>query len=357
MARWLRRLLAVSPYLASGLVLSLVVAWGLPLVLATRGFGPVDAPLLLWHREPGLGPWTDAAPMMTVRRSVFSDWFIAEPAPSIAPGRFGWPAGVLEDSNGIARRAPSAVLAQPPEGESAIWARLDTGLAGWPFRCFASEAWFARRADGDLEPVPEFRWNAHLGRIDGLHALVPLRPIAVGLVLDVLFWATVSWCAVAGPREFRRRRREKYGRCAACGYAMDPHVVQRPTRCPECGAPFAQDPLGFAHVPEMHFQNHYAWLLLVSSLDIMLTWKILERGGLEVNPVARMVIDSWGMHGAIAFKFALMMWVIVTCEALARVRPRVGRLLALAAVLLSAAPVVWSLVLLSLHALRSGGPH
>jgi hypothetical protein len=99
----------------------------------------------------------------------------------------------------------------------------------------------------------------------------------------------------------------------------------------------------------MHFQNAYVWIIFVSSLDIMLTWKILDRGGVEVNPVANAVIEAWGMQGAIAFKFALMMWVIVACEILARLKRSAGRFLAGAAIVISASPVVWSLFLLVVH--------
>ena len=130
---------------------------------------------------------------------------------------------------------------------------------------------------------------------------------------------------------------------------MGKHEVKRPTQCPECGATFTPDPLRFVHCPEMHFQNAYVWLIFVSSLDIMLTWKILDRGGVEVNPLASLVIDGWGMQGAIAFKFALMMWVIVVCELLARMRRGAGKFLAYAAVIVSASPVLWSLFLITAH--------
>ncbi|MFZ9915561.1 MAG: DUF5658 family protein, partial [Phycisphaerales bacterium] len=140
-------------------------------------------------------------------------------------------------------------------------------------------------------------------------------------------------------------------RCGDCGHGLDPHAVARPISCPECGVALPRDPFGFVRSPEMHFQNHYTWFVFVSSLDIMLTWKILDRGGLEVNPVAKLVIDAWGMHGAIAFKFALMLWVIVACEILARMKRSAGKLLATLAVVISAMPVAWSLTLLLWHAL------
>jgi len=388
LARWFAK---AWPYLLSGVAITLFMSWGLPLLLASRGIGPANAPISMWRPAAAAstsgagvdGSFSGAGPTLEVRRSAFSDWYIAlprEPARGQAredargqaredasdSAHTHWPEGRLEDSNGRARRAPASIVRTPPTEQRASWGRIDTGLAGWPFRAFASEAWYrAPRAGaapagalsstptgefaGGYEGMPEFHWNAHIGMVHGMHILVPLRPLAVGILLDVLFWATVSWCAIAGPIEFRRRRRARYGCCPGCGYAVGRHEVRRPARCPECGAAFTPDPLGFAHAPEMHFQNAYVWIIFVSSLDIMLTWKILDRGGIEVNPLAALVIDEWGMQGAVAFKFALMMWVIVVCEILARLRRSAGRFLAVTAIVVSASPVAWSLVLLTLH--------
>jgi len=86
----------------------------------------------------------------------------------------------------------------------------------------------------------------------------------------------------------------------------------------------------------------YAAFITVATLDIAFTWVILSLGGIEVNPVARLVIDAWALNGAIAFKYALTLFVIVLCEAIGRHRDRAGRMLAVAAVAISAVPVVWS---------------
>ncbi len=99
----------------------------------------------------------------------------------------------------------------------------------------------------------------------------------------------------------------------------------------------------------MRYQSEYVWLVFVSSLDIMLTWAILQQGGEEVNPVADLVIAMWGLHGAIAFKFALMLFVIVSCEIIGRKSDRAGFRLAIVAVGISAFPVVYSLGLLLDH--------
>ena len=106
-------------------------------------------------------------------------------------------------------------------------------------------------------------------------------------------------------------------------------------------------------VPEMRYQNAYLWFIFVSSLDIILTWVILRKGGVEVNPIAELVIDSWGLPGAIGFKFALMLFVIISCEIVGRTRDALARKLIILGILISSSPVVWSLTLLLLNWLRT----
>lgn len=360
----LRRAIRVTPYLLSGVALTLFMAWGMPLLLAMRGLGPSAASSDVYRLATSpVGASAssvvvpDSIATVEVRRGVFSDWCIVEPGLShseLPPARI-WPLTALygqSSPTAVQRSAPLGCVLAPSEVERDQYARIDTGLSGWPFRAFASEAWFQTNVAGDgYDPFPEHRWNVYLGDIGGRQTLVALRPLPVGLIADVAFWAGASFLAISIPHRLRRRKWERFGRCGACGHTLDPHLAKRPAACPECSAPLPRDPLGFARSPEMHFQNAYVWLVFVSSLDIMLTWKILDRGGLEVNPVAKLVIDAWGMHGAIAFKFALMLWVIVVCEILARLRLRAGRFLAYTAVAISASPVAWSLFLLAWHEL------
>jgi hypothetical protein len=107
-------------------------------------------------------------------------------------------------------------------------------------------------------------------------------------------------------------------------------------------------------VPEMRYQNAYVWFIFVSSLDIMLTWVILRKGGVEVNPLANEVISSWGLPGAIGFKFALMLFVIISCEIVGRKHDALARKLILVGILISSFPVAWSLTLLLVNWLRTG---
>jgi len=99
----------------------------------------------------------------------------------------------------------------------------------------------------------------------------------------------------------------------------------------------------------MRYQRAYLWLLLLSAIDVMFTWHILRRGGDELNPIAKLVIEHWELPGAIAFKFAMVMFVIVSCEIVGRKRDRMGRKLIGAAIGIASVPVAWSLVLLSMH--------
>jgi hypothetical protein len=111
---------------------------------------------------------------------------------------------------------------------------------------------------------------------------------------------------------------------------------------------------GFLSLPQMRYPNEYVWFLFLSSMDVMLTWAILTRGGREVNPVAKEVIFEWGLPGAIGFKFALMLFVIVSCEVIGRQRDRLARNVAQIAIVLSALPVAYSLLLLVWHTYAVG---
>lgn len=106
----------------------------------------------------------------------------------------------------------------------------------------------------------------------------------------------------------------------------------------------------FTHRP-MLFPNAYAWLMLFSAMDIMLTWVILNRGGHEVNALANYVIMRFGPNGMIIYKFALVLFFVVLCEFIGRLRIDSGRLLSKVGVAIGVFPVAWSLMLLFRHGL------
>ena len=100
------------------------------------------------------------------------------------------------------------------------------------------------------------------------------------------------------------------------------------------------------HLP-VQYPNLYLWLVFLSSLDVILTRVILFFGGMEVNPIAGQVIESFGVPGMSLFKFSIVAFVIVICEFVGHSRRVTGRNLALAAVLITCVPVLWSSVLLA----------
>lgn len=88
------------------------------------------------------------------------------------------------------------------------------------------------------------------------------------------------------------------------------------------------------------FPNHYCWYVIGSSLDIFVTYVIIEHfHGREVNRLADALIQRFSEWGLIGLKFSTVMLVIVICEFIGRRSSRVARRLATAAVVLAALPV------------------
>lgn len=97
------------------------------------------------------------------------------------------------------------------------------------------------------------------------------------------------------------------------------------------------------------FPYLYILLVVVSTLDLLLTYVILLLGGFEVNPVANAVLMAGNIQGMVAFKFSIVALVIVICEVVNHHAQPTARRLAIWAVLVSAFPVVWSSLLLHSH--------
>jgi len=94
------------------------------------------------------------------------------------------------------------------------------------------------------------------------------------------------------------------------------------------------------------YENHYTWFVLVSALDVMLTWVVLHAGGREANALAAEVLERWGLEGMIIFKFALVVLIIALCEVIGRRNLAAGRKLAGWAVALTCVPLIIAVMLL-----------
>ena len=108
---------------------------------------------------------------------------------------------------------------------------------------------------------------------------------------------------------------------------------------------FSQQHPRRGHRAVVLFPNLYLWLVFLASLDIILTRVILFFSGVEMNPIAQMVIEAFGVPGMAIFKFAVVSFVIIVCEIVGRTRRTTAQKLAVFAVVITGFPVVWSSVL------------
>ena len=92
----------------------------------------------------------------------------------------------------------------------------------------------------------------------------------------------------------------------------------------------------------VHFPNLYLWLVFLSALDVVMTRIILYFGGIEVNPVAKWVIEIGGQMGMSLFKFFIVAFVILVCEYAATLDVKTAKKLAIAGCCITALPVLWS---------------
>ncbi|WP_428390091.1 DUF5658 family protein [Mucisphaera sp.] len=97
---------------------------------------------------------------------------------------------------------------------------------------------------------------------------------------------------------------------------------------------------------QVRFPDEYAWFVLVSSMDLMFTWLILNLGGREANPIANSIYMALGFNGLVLLKYGVVILVIAICELIARLREPTARTLARVAVVISAFPSFWAMLLL-----------
>ena len=103
------------------------------------------------------------------------------------------------------------------------------------------------------------------------------------------------------------------------------------------------------------YPDVYLWYVFLASLDIMLTWLILQMGGREENALAKWIIAHGGLVGAVLFKFGTVVFVVLICEYIGRRRAKTGRRVAEWAIALTAIPVVVAIVQLLVVVLSRGG--
>ncbi len=138
------------------------------------------------------------------------------------------------------------------------------------------------------------------------------------------------------------------GVCRQCGHR---YATLAASACPLCGgsivmaATDSAAPLSWLRTSPLRYPATYLLFELVAAADIVRTFLIVwtEGTAVEVNAIARAVIERLDLPGALAYKFGLVVFIIVMCEVISRRRDEVARRLAEWSVAATTIPVVVSL--------------
>lgn len=105
------------------------------------------------------------------------------------------------------------------------------------------------------------------------------------------------------------------------------------------------------------YPNLYAWYILAATLDVVVTHQILHQfKGSELNQLADVLIKRFGVLGMIGLKYASIVLVVLICEFVGRRNQRLGRRLAMLAIVISALPVGIGLLQIKAWTLMPSGP-
>lgn len=88
------------------------------------------------------------------------------------------------------------------------------------------------------------------------------------------------------------------------------------------------------------YEDLLKWFLLLSCLDILFTWVVLHMGGSEVNWIARLFLEHGDLYGLVAFKFTMVVLIILLCDFVGRRNDARGKFIAKAAVVITSFPVI-----------------
>ncbi|MFM7055707.1 MAG: DUF5658 family protein [Planctomycetota bacterium] len=104
-------------------------------------------------------------------------------------------------------------------------------------------------------------------------------------------------------------------------------------------------------------ETEISWFFLVCALDVVFTHIALHLSSIgatqltfvESNPLARFVIENWGLRGMVVFKASSALVVVAIALLIRPHRPLVSRLLLLGGTTVVGAVVVYTVRLLLLH--------
>ena len=103
-------------------------------------------------------------------------------------------------------------------------------------------------------------------------------------------------------------------------------------------------------VKRLPLEQETVRFIFVSALDVFLTYLLITQDRFhEGNPVARFFLNHWGMRGMIYFKFAMVAFVAVLAQIIARRQPATARKLLNLATVIVICVLIYSLTLLARH--------
>jgi hypothetical protein len=99
---------------------------------------------------------------------------------------------------------------------------------------------------------------------------------------------------------------------------------------------------------KLPLETETAWFVLASALDFMMTYIMLQHQEVqfvESNPIALFFINHWGIKGLLYFKMAVVAFVALICQIIARENLQLGRKVLFAGTAIVGTVVVYSVLL------------
>lgn len=112
--------------------------------------------------------------------------------------------------------------------------------------------------------------------------------------------------------------------CVTAGTTFMPRSESDPSKSP---GPRRAAIWRFLFRDKLPLERETAWFVLVNVFDFFATYLLLRRGGFrESNPIARWFMEGWGaVQGLLWYKLALVAFVCVMVQIIARRRLRTAR--------------------------------
>lgn len=98
---------------------------------------------------------------------------------------------------------------------------------------------------------------------------------------------------------------------------------------------------------QLPLETETCFFILASALDVLMTYLLLSHGPefQESNQIAAFFLARFGFKGMVYFKFALVAFVTVIAQVIAKSRPSTARWLLIVGTAATAAVVIYSVIL------------